>query len=121
MERINKDVKFNILFPKKKGKCRRCGKKLSGRQTAWCSPKCRNTATTEYFIARGYNSALRRAVKKRDKGVCTKCGCADCEWNADHILELRWGGEHTLSNLQTLCIECHKVKTQANKKEQVMN
>lgn len=32
-------------------------------------------------------------------------------WEADHIHEIRDGGEHTLENLQTLCIPCHKEKT----------
>lgn len=32
-------------------------------------------------------------------------------WEADHIVELRDGGEHLLENLQTLCIPCHKRKT----------
>lgn len=32
-------------------------------------------------------------------------------WEADHIVELRDGGEHLLENLQTLCIPCHKAKT----------
>jgi hypothetical protein len=32
-------------------------------------------------------------------------------WEADHIIEVRDGGEHSLANLQTLCIPCHKAKT----------
>ena len=32
-------------------------------------------------------------------------------WEADHVIEIRDGGEHTLENLQTLCIPCHKEKT----------
>lgn len=32
-------------------------------------------------------------------------------WEADHIHEIRDGGEHLLENLQTLCIPCHKKKT----------
>lgn len=35
-------------------------------------------------------------------------------WEADHIVEVRHGGEHDLENLQTLCIKCHKEKTKAN-------
>lgn len=32
-------------------------------------------------------------------------------WEADHIKEVAAGGEHSLDNLQTLCIKCHKAKT----------
>lgn len=32
-------------------------------------------------------------------------------WEADHIIEVRDGGDHLLENLQTLCIPCHKKKT----------
>jgi 5-methylcytosine-specific restriction endonuclease McrA len=32
-------------------------------------------------------------------------------WEADHILEVVNGGAHSLDNLQTLCISCHKAKT----------
>lgn len=35
-------------------------------------------------------------------------------WEADHIVEIRHGGEHTLDNLQTLCLVCHKDKTKRN-------
>jgi 5-methylcytosine-specific restriction endonuclease McrA len=34
-------------------------------------------------------------------------------WQADHIIEVINGGEHSLENLQTLCITCHKKKTKA--------
>ncbi len=32
-------------------------------------------------------------------------------WEADHIIEVRDGGSNELSNFQTLCIPCHKIKT----------
>lgn len=32
-------------------------------------------------------------------------------WDADHIVPLEDGGEHTLANAQTLCKPCHAVKT----------
>lgn len=32
-------------------------------------------------------------------------------WEADHIHEVINGGQHTLENLQTLCLVCHKKKT----------
>ena len=32
-------------------------------------------------------------------------------WQADHIIRIADGGEHSLENLQTLCQICHKDKT----------
>lgn len=34
-----------------------------------------------------------------------------CKWEADHIVEVVSGGEPYLSNIQTLCVPCHKGKT----------
>lgn len=33
------------------------------------------------------------------------------QWEADHIVEVTCGGEPYLSNVQTLCIACHKAKS----------
>lgn len=32
----------------------------------------------------------------------------------DHIIEMRWGGLDTRSNLQMLCRDCHLTKTRGN-------
>src|SRR5688572_6619085 len=32
-------------------------------------------------------------------------------WESDHIIELRDGGDNSLENFQTLCLPCHKEKT----------
>ena len=32
-------------------------------------------------------------------------------WDADHIVPVAEGGSSDLSNIQTLCIRCHKIKT----------
>ena len=64
------------------------------------------------------NKYAKRCVKKRDKGICAKCG-KYChyryEWQADHIKPLidahgdldYW----RLENIQTLCNACHGIKT----------
>lgn len=62
----------------------------------------------------------RKAVWRRDKGVCRGCGvqCSrrgGLKWHMDHIKPLiealgnidYW----RLPNLQTLCTDCHKAKT----------
>lgn len=38
-------------------------------------------------------------------------------YDIDHIKELRDGGSNDLSNLQALCISCHRVKTTRNTSE----
>lgn len=52
----------------------------------------------------------RRAVYKRDKYVCQKCGKTDCEVHAHHIEN--WSTcikkRYWLSNGITLCKECHE-------------
>lgn len=38
-------------------------------------------------------------------------------WESDHIVEVRDGGGSTgLSNIQTLCLPCHRLKTKGHKK-----
>ncbi len=53
-------------------------------------------------------STLVRTVKRRDEGVCQKCGRLGAE--VDHIVP---GDNHDLSNLQLLCSRCHRIKTLA--------
>ncbi len=67
-------------------------------------------------------SATRKAVWKRDNGKCKCCGILCTKrgvdkWHMDHIVPLiESNGDLTywqLSNLQTLCLSCHTVKTSA--------
>ena len=78
----------------------------------------------------------RRWVRKRDRGFCASCGLDTYAlrrrvrgrgshrklrelgfqprrslWELDHILPLVEGGGHEPSNLQTLCVPCHREKT----------
>jgi 5-methylcytosine-specific restriction endonuclease McrA len=57
------------------------------------------------------NKLLRKRVFERDGGVCRVCGIFDARWEADHILELSFGGKDDLDNLQTLCRRHHRNKT----------
>jgi 5-methylcytosine-specific restriction endonuclease McrA len=79
---------------------------------------------------------LRRLVRKRDLGVCRACGFDTKKfareirgrgrtkrlrergfqprrslWELDHIVPLIEGGNHDPSNLQTLCVPCHRKKS----------
>jgi HNH endonuclease len=53
---------------------------------------------------------LRRAVFERDGGHCVECGGAfDLQY--DHILPVAHGGATTLQNLQLLCADCNRRKS----------
>lgn len=101
------------------GTCRWCNKKIgptpkgNPSRSRW-HPKC----VKEYKLIH-WPSETRKAVWRRDKGVCAKCG-KQCSrkgnsWHMDHIVPLveskgklkYW----KLGNLQTLCVDCHKQKT----------
>lgn len=58
-----------------------------------------------------YIYGARRLVKARRDPCCAECGRVDGEWEADHIVALVDGGAHCPTNIQRLCIECHKAKT----------
>ena len=53
---------------------------------------------------------LRRAVFERDGGRCVECdGAFDLQY--DHILPVALGGATTLENLQLLCADCNRRKS----------
>lgn len=79
---------------------------------------------------------LRRRVRRRDRGRCAVCGLDTYAlrrrtrgrkpwaklrergfvrrrslWELDHIVPLIDGGSHEPSNLQTLCVPCHRAKS----------
>jgi 5-methylcytosine-specific restriction endonuclease McrA len=79
---------------------------------------------------------LRRAIRKRDRGVCRDCGLDTDSlrrkirgrgrakrlrelgfhprrslWELDHVVPLIEGGGHEAVNLQTLCVPCHRQKS----------
>lgn len=101
-----------ILYPE--------GHKAAGQMNVrrgW-HPDC----VTAYRIA-AFSSDQRSHVRSRDKGFCAACGvdAGRDGWEADHIRPLwsapidmaledreEWFG---LSNLQTLCVPCHKAKS----------
>lgn len=53
---------------------------------------------------------LRRAVFERDGGHCVECG-GSFNLQYDHILPVAHGGATTLENLQLLCAECNRSKS----------
>lgn len=53
----------------------------------------------------------RKAALQRDNHQCVKCGNTQ-HLEVDHILNVARGGTHDLNNLQTLCADCHREKSQ---------
>jgi 5-methylcytosine-specific restriction endonuclease McrA len=53
---------------------------------------------------------LRRAVFERDGGRCVECG-AMFDIQYDHVLPVALGGATTVENLQLLCAECNRRKS----------
>lgn len=49
----------------------------------------------------------REKVFRRDKNKCVMCGSSH-NLTVDHIKELSLGGSNSLSNLRTLCADCHE-------------
>lgn len=140
------------------GVCRRCGSKLPGRCTAWCSSACER----EWQINH-YWTMARPAAVKRDGGKCVRCGGVGRKlWRRRAYLGHRWamkqigievefvaethydrsklyytdvritswvpwlevnhiepregrgyqsGCHHHLTNLETLCHDCHVAET----------
>ncbi len=72
---------------------------------------------TKSASERGYGYAwekLRVKVLRRDP-VCRMCGIRESN-NVDHIKPKTAGGKDDLSNLQGLCTQCHREKTQQDRK-----
>ena len=51
-----------------------------------------------------------REAKQRDGRRCVMCG-SDSDLETDHIIPLSKGGSNDFENLQTLCSNCHEIKT----------
>ncbi|NOQ71298.1 MAG: hypothetical protein GQ574_04825 [Crocinitomix sp.] len=71
-----------------------------------------HTSLNHFYIIKGDNGVIRENLFQTDQGYCSHCGVYDEDWQADHIVPVsQGGGGCTLENLQTLCNDCHKVKT----------
>jgi hypothetical protein len=55
-------------------------------------------------------SEVRRAVFERDGGHCLECG-ATFDLQYDHVLPVALGGATTVENLQLLCADCNRQKS----------
>ena len=53
---------------------------------------------------------VRREVWRRDKGQCSKCGSRQ-NLEYDHIVPISKGGSNTTRNIELLCQECNRIKS----------
>lgn len=53
----------------------------------------------------------REAILIRDHYTCRVCGLTTKDLEVDHVINVAQGGTDDDSNLQAICIPCHKSKT----------
>ena len=58
----------------------------------------------------GIPAAMRRAVWQRDQGRCARCGARE-RLEFDHIVPLSRGGSNTERNIELLCQDCNRAKS----------
>ena len=99
------------------GVCRQCGYTIlrpDGRQNfrANWHPAC----VKEYRLIH-FPADTRKAVWKRDQGVCGYCGvqCSRTAWDVEHVKPLYEANGDLdywkMSNTVTACLPCHKKKS----------
>jgi 5-methylcytosine-specific restriction endonuclease McrA len=75
-------------------------------------PGCSNTEPCEEHPARNGSTyawrKLRAEVLRRDYHLCVRCGRRASE--VDHIVPVSLGGRDELSNLRSLCHDCHAAR-----------
>ncbi|MBF7693458.1 HNH endonuclease [Acinetobacter pollinis] len=62
---------------------------------------------------------LKQSIHERDNWTCCECGRVTHKLECDHIINTAQGGTDDESNLQSLCTDCHKAKT--NKESKFMH
>jgi 5-methylcytosine-specific restriction endonuclease McrA len=126
-------IRFDELYPyRTDGKCR-CGCKndLPSYRPVWYSRHHANMAVHQWRLLIGDPSTVRRALFRRDKGKCNRCGILVLKWRksrrgrvykrvaweAHHKLAVVLGGGFcTLDDYETLCPKCHQKETKKLRK-----
>lgn len=82
--------------------------------TRYCAEHTVHGWTGQSHTSDARHQTWRKAVLKRDKGMCQikDTGCTHRATEADHILNVKSGGTYDLENGQAACSPCHKKKTQ---------
>ena len=78
------------------------------------------TRAVPEWIGKSDDSPIPPRVKLRiyqkAEGRCVKCGCEAWAGEYDHAISLILGGQNRESNIQLLCVPCHKAKTKLDVK-----
>jgi len=134
--KLQTDGKFRRqkVFARDRGVCNACGRDCHALEAALLKLLYENPSQLDEELGRlkltrrifsGPTEHLPPDVRKRLDWLAGRKRDAELEtwtpgktlWEADHVLEvIDGGGSCTLSNLATLCLWCHRVKTAANRK-----
>jgi hypothetical protein len=99
--------------------CKFCGSVIKNRwERKFCSHSCMNSYL-KLFIQYDCWAWFRDRVFKRDNYICKMCGKTHSNLICDHIVPLFKGGkdwweDKEMTNFQTLCEDCNKIKTRAD-------
>ncbi|MCG3778037.1 MAG: hypothetical protein JW388_0743 [Nitrospira sp.] len=94
--------------------CARC--QAAHASTSACPAKAPRIELRDNATDRGYDSRWQkiRRIKRAQNPLCEHCftrGVVRLAGLVDHIFPLACGGDHTLGNLQSLCVGCHAAKS----------
>lgn len=108
------------------GTCRKCGESLwapveispTGKSVKWnckyCSfqiiVKSQPSAVDEGTTRAAIPKEVQRDVWRRDSGRCVECGSRE-NIEFDHVIPVSRGGANTARNIQLLCQECNRFKS----------
>ena len=102
--------------------CLVCGAPSAGNYCVTHDPKideAERLARNPY--RRAYKSAeyaRNRQIRfERARGRCEACGTnlIPAEWECDHLIPIKSGGDNKLENLRVLCKPCHRIKTRQDR------
>jgi hypothetical protein len=99
------------------GCCNACGGRLKGKQTRWCSSRCRVRWENQHRWTAARRTARRRTkIKYAHAYMCERCHSPTDSPEVNHIvpcgkLRLTTGCHHHQSNLEVLCHACHVATT----------
>lgn len=83
------------------------------RDRAKKSTKKKSQSKTKKKRSRHISSTVRYSVLHRDNFRCVACGISskNAELQVDHIIPFSKGGGNHIDNLQTLCVDCNRGKS----------